>query len=485
MGKGSRNRGHKETEVVSVPKANGKKVKAVIISGVAICLCVVIFFVFALSNGIFYRNTKAMESENYDVSVAMASYFFEDCCNQELAENGEYYYYYHGFDMDKPYSEQYIDEEKSTSFLTYFRDMTKDYIGEILIYSEAARARGEKLNNEDIKNIDDDIAAMKQIAAQKGVSFNKYLKQTYGAGVREKDVRACLELTIMADKEYKYVEESFSPTEKEIADFYKENSKAINTASYIYYTFNGSTAKKRAAELKGCKTEGAFCKYIVDFMLDSSLESSRQSAEKALEEYKVSDKAYTSGDDLSNWLFKEGRKEGDTIILNDQSGSTVYYVTEPPHRNENRSANVRHILLSKSKYSNISAAKQKGKEILNEWKQGGGTVELFEELCEKYSEDEDTATLGGLYENHIEGGVENAYEFDEWCFDSRRKAGDTEILSAEYGVHIMYFESFGLEVWKLNCMDYMLEETVNSAHNKYYEQHVVTTTDNAFNNIKR
>jgi hypothetical protein len=30
-------------------------------------------------------------------------------------------------------------------------------------------------------------------------------------------------------------------------------------------------------------------------------------------------------------------------------------------------------------------------------------------------------------------------EFNDWCFDSARKTGDTDIVKTEYGYHIMYF----------------------------------------------
>lgn len=79
-------------------------------------------------------------------------------------------------------------------------------------------------------------------------------------------------------------------------------------------------------------------------------------------------------------------------------------------------------------------------KILQEWKDGGATEELFGELANKYSVDGGSNTSGGLYSGVKTG--EMVEVFNDWIFDASRQAGDTDILQADYhyqGYHIMYF----------------------------------------------
>ena len=116
------------------------------------------------------------------------------------------------------------------------------------------------------------------------------------------------------------------------------------------------------------------------------------------------------------------------------------------------SVNIRHILVkAEADESGVytdeakEAAKAKAEEIYEEWKAGDATEESFAALAEKYSEDEGSNTNGGLYENVLQGQM--VEEFDAFCFEDGRKAGDTGVVygeSAAYaGYHVMYFSGKG------------------------------------------
>jgi hypothetical protein len=83
-------------------------------------------------------------------------------------------------------------------------------------------------------------------------------------------------------------------------------------------------------------------------------------------------------------------------------------------------------------------AENKAKEILAEWEAGEKTEESFGALANKHSQDQNgKVTNGGLYEDvYIGQMVKN---FENWCFDSTRQAGDTGIVKTEYGYHVMYY----------------------------------------------
>ena len=48
-------------------------------------------------------------------------------------------------------------------------------------------------------------------------------------------------------------------------------------------------------------------------------------------------------------------------------------------------------------------------------------------------------------------------EFNDWCFDSARKPGDTGIVDTQYGAHVMYFVGSGI-AWKTQASTVLQNE---------------------------
>ncbi|MBQ2384152.1 MAG: peptidylprolyl isomerase, partial [Oscillospiraceae bacterium] len=84
-----------------------------------------------------------------------------------------------------------------------------------------------------------------------------------------------------------------------------------------------------------------------------------------------------------------------------------------------------------------------------QWKKGDATEDSFAELANKESDDGD-GTTGGLYEDVYPGRM--VTNFNDWCFDEARKAGDTGIVETEYGYHVMYYVNDS----ETNYRDYMI-----------------------------
>lgn len=62
----------------------------------------------------------------------------------------------------------------------------------------------------------------------------------------------------------------------------------------------------------------------------------------------------------------------------------------------------------------------------------------FAQMASEVSADEGSRLDGGLY-SHVRQG-ELTEVLDAWCFDETRKAGDSELLQSEYGVHIVHLK---------------------------------------------
>lgn len=107
--------------------------------------------------------------------------------------------------------------------------------------------------------------------------------------------------------------------------------------------------------------------------------------------------------------------------------------------------NVRHILIKPEVTEGAEgptdeqkeAARAKAQDILDQWKAGKATEESFGALAKEHTEDPGSKEAGGLYNNVRKGQM--VQEFDAWCFDPARKAGDVDLVETPYGFHIMYF----------------------------------------------
>lgn len=84
-----------------------------------------------------------------------------------------------------------------------------------------------------------------------------------------------------------------------------------------------------------------------------------------------------------------------------------------------------------------TASEAAAQALLDAWMEGDRTEESFAAMANEHSQDPGSNKNGGLYTNVTEGEMVQA--FNDWCFDSERKVGDTGIVKTNYGYHIMYF----------------------------------------------
>ena len=118
---------------------------------------------------------------------------------------------------------------------------------------------------------------------------------------------------------------------------------------------------------------------------------------------------------------------------------------------------VRHILVMVEN-DDWAAAEKEANEILQQFKAGGATEELFAQLANQYSDDSGSNTAGGLYTGVQPGRMVEV--FNDWIMDDSRKYGDTAVLKADYyyqGYHVIFFVS-GQPIWKTAVEQTMISE---------------------------
>ncbi|MBQ2861351.1 MAG: peptidylprolyl isomerase [Oscillospiraceae bacterium] len=428
------------------------------IAKIVVALCVVLCVVLTVFEmGFTYRMLKAAEVDGTEYSVAEYNWLYTNSLyevyNNYYQSYGELAAYF--INPQMPLDEQQYSEEET------WADFIKDYTDSSLInittlYNEAV-ANGFELEQRYYDNIDAEWEAMGVTAKSNGVSANGYAEASYGKGVNEEVFRSMYERYYTAYTYAEQVRDSEEATSAEIDEYYSEHAEDFDTVSYKYYYIDGSAEEGEDAEatMKAAKDEAA--------------EIVAGTKEVTFSEYDYSVKANISSL-YADWLFDEARVAGDKEVFESE---TAVYVVEFVEKNDlhYNTVDVRHVLVAPEDSSNETAwqtALADAEKYKAEWEEMGATEEAFAEIAAKYSVDS-SAVNGGLYENVFKGQMVD--EFEDWCFDSARKAGDSDIVKTSYGYHIMYFCGEAEEFYS-----YAVEEAIKDER---YSEYVTALADEA------
>ncbi len=462
-----------------------------------------------------FGNDIVIKSKNYKIPYSIMSYLFNYQYQNYLSYYGSYMTYY-GFSATKDLKDQYYNEENNETWYDFFMDQTKSYISETLILAEAAKAEGMELSESELKDIEENFKSFSAAAESKSMTEEEYLEKCYGPGVTKDQVKESIKLNTLAQKYYDKVYNNFKYSDSDYEKYYEENKTSYQYADFLTYVFTADydkdatdeekkaaneKAKAYAEDLSKCKTEAEFKASVKKYLQQNPnlVTESTTSTESSVEESSMTDEdiaeaidakveatlkkkyAYEVTSEIGKWAFDGGRNTLDTTVVNDGDSYTVAMLIKPAYRDETLGKNVRHILIQSSSYSSDEDAKAKAEEIYNKWKSGEKTEQSFANLATEYTEDGGSKATGGLYENISEGKM--VPEFNDWCFDSSRKPGDTDIIKTTYGYHIMYFSSDGEVMWKSNVDETMRKEDFTKKYNELQKQYEVEYDDDYLNTI--
>ena len=407
-------------------KANKKRNYA--IAKIVVVLCVVLCIVLTVFEmGFTYRVMKAAEVEGTEYSVAEYNWLYTN----SLYEVYNDYYNTYGdlasyiINPNAPLDEQYLSGDEGETWADYIKKYTdSSLVTMTALYNEAA-ANGYELPQEYYDSIDAEWAAAEASAKEAGYSVGNYVELSYGRGVNEEVFRKMFETYYYAFTYAMECVDGIEVTAEDIDAYYSENAAAFDSVSYKYYYINGAAEEGETAE--------------------TAMEAARTEAEEVLngsKEVEFTESKYAVKANIStlyaDWLFDSARVAGDKEIF---EGESAVYVVEFVGMNDlhYNTVDVRHILVSPESSSDEAAwqdALIEAQSYAIEWESMGKTEEAFIELADKYTE-ESSAPVGGLYENVFKGQM--VTEFNDWCFDPARTAGDSEIIKTSYGYHLMYF----------------------------------------------
>lgn len=419
-----------------------------------------VFNDYAVENGTYKRAKTAAVCEDEKVTGTMMSYFFFNEYTTFVNQYSSYLSYF-GLSTSTSLKLQVQDEDTGATWYDYFLNLTKNDVSFALSMVNKAQAAGMTLDSDDIAEIDKLVADIESYAKSNNQKADEYVASLYGTGVKVSDLRACVELTTLAEKYYNAQQDLLNYTDAEIDAYYTENANTYKTAAYRMVKLEygdekdiatASEANKLAQELAACTDNLTFDSKLSEFYTalkntDDTAKYTEAEVNTLVGNTYVIGAGYVEDSEISKWAFAADTTVGSTKIINEEGSYTVLMLNTVAARDESLTVNARHILLEKKTDESDEDYKARAEALLKTWQDGEATEDSFAALVADNSIDIGSAKNGGLYENIIKGKMTT--EFDAWIYDSARKAGDCAVVkTADYGYHIIYFVGNGDATWK-------------------------------------
>lgn len=395
-------------------------------------------------------------------------YVYNTTKNNYITQYGSYLSYF-GLDTSKDLSAQMYSE--TLSWKDYFEQNAVESLKQNKALMAAAKAEGFTYDTTDEYNTFEET--IKTSAASAGVSEKEYVRSIYGDYATMGRIAEYVKNDMVMNAYYQKLQEDNAPSDDEIQSYYEENKATYDSVDYRLTTIEAELPTEpteladpvEATPAPDAATDGTAA---ADTTQDTAYQPSDAEIAKAMEDAKVladdAEKTVAKDGDahenekkssvnylISDWLFDDARKAGDTTIITNDNSHCYYVVAfEQRYLDETPSANVRVIIPNEDKT---------GEEILDEWKSGAATEDSFAELCKQYTQDASAAENGGLFEQVTASGMTE--ELSNWIFDSSRQAGDTVAITVNETTYVLYYIGQDQPEWKINIKNTLVSQAMS------------------------
>ena len=404
-----------------------------------------------------------------EVNKVEFDYVYNTSKNNYITQYGSYLSYF-GLDTSKDLSTQMYSE--TLTWKDYFEQNAVESLKQNKALMAEAKAAGFTYDTTDEYNTFKET--IKTSAAAAGVSDKEYVRSIYGSYATMGRIEEYVKNDMVMNAYYQKLQEDNAPGDDEIQSYYEENKATYDSVDYRLTTIEADLptepteladpVEETAADTTG-STDGTAA---TDSTQDTAYQPSDAEIAKAMEDAKVlaDDAEQTVAKDgeahenekkssvnylISDWLFDDARKAGDTTVITNDNSHCYYAVAfEKRYLDETPSADVRVIIPTEDKT---------GEEILEEWKNGAATEDSFAELCKKYTQDTSAVENGGLFEQVTKTGMTE--ELSNWIFDSSRQAGDTVAITVSDTTYVLYYIGQDQPEWKINIKNTLVSDTMS------------------------
>ena len=404
-----------------------------------------------------------------EVNKVEFDYVYNTSKNNYITQYGSYLSYF-GLDTSKDLSTQMYSD--TLTWQDYFEQNAVESLKQNKALMAEAKAAGFTYDTTDEYNTFKET--IKTSAASAGISEKEYVRSIYGSYATMGRIEEYVKNDMVMNAYYQKLQEDNAPSDDEIQSYYEENKATYDSVDYRLTTIEADLptepteladpVEETAADTTGT-TDGTAA---TDSTQDTAYQPSDAEIAKAMEDAKVlaDDAEQTVAKDgeahenekkssvnylISDWLFDDARKAGDTTVITNDNSHCYYVVAfEKRYLDETPSADVRVIIPTEDKT---------GEEILEEWKNGAATEDSFAELCKKYTQDTSAVENGGLFEQVTKTGMTE--ELSNWIFDSSRQAGDTVAITVSDTTYVLYYIGQDQPEWKISIKNTLVSDTMS------------------------
>ncbi|MDE7330956.1 MAG: peptidyl-prolyl cis-trans isomerase [Lachnospiraceae bacterium] len=255
-----------------------------------------------------------------------------------------------------------FDKQQYTDQLTWkdmFDEMTVEQIKQTKAMADDAAKNGFEYDVE--ADYESFTANLETAASSAGAGVGTYYKQNFGKYATASNMEPFIKENLLAGAYYEKLLTDNAPSDEEIKAYYEENKQSYDKVDYRSFTFTADIdaeadedavakamdeLKTKAEAMMKARQDG---EDFEELCLENASEDAKANYEDADSEYSLSEGRTYAGipSVMAQWLYEDGRKEGDIAVLADET-SSQYYVVEfiEKYYDEADDANISSIIAS-------------------------------------------------------------------------------------------------------------------------------------------
>lgn len=412
------------------------------------------------------------------------------------------YYYYQTVSMYQQYGLTVDDTTKQS-----IREQALTSLHQTAAVAAEAKKDGYEISEDGKAQVDGTIAQLKGYAAQNGTALSVYIHNIFGPYMSEGSLRKCLTRDILASEYAQNHSDSLAYDDAKLQEYYEQNADSLDSFTYSACFINGAPAATTDSDGNAVETTAAekatamsVAKAAAEQLLSDAQDGGDFETLAAAAAEKDDNSTFTPettavGSALNaaykDWLCDPARESGELTSI--EVADSGYWVVKFENRfldeNSYGTVDVRHILIkaevaegaTEPTQEALDAAKAKAQDLLDQWNAGDKTADSFGQLAGEHSDDPGSKDNGGLYT----GVARNQFftAFNNWMFDSGRKAGDTTLLentqSGQQGWHVIYLEKQNQLLWSYTAESALRSDDMNTWQQDLETAHPIESVDAA------
>lgn len=295
---------------------------------------------------------------DYELTQLEYDYFYEVTVSNYLNSMASILPYM-GVDPSGDFAQQQYSENMTWKDL--FDEMTVEQIRQSKALLDDARKAG--FTYDTTADYESFTAEFKSAAQSAGTNLSDYYKSSFGTYATAKNVEPFIKEGMVVSAYYSELLESNAPSKEEIRAYYEENKRNYDKADYRSFIFTADTEadateeeinaamdeiRAKAESMMKARQDGEDFEALC---IENASDEEKTNYEDEETQYSLSEGRYSSGipSVISDWLYEDGRKEGDIAVLEDEVNHQ-YYVAEFVNRyyDETDDANISNTLSNTS-----------------------------------------------------------------------------------------------------------------------------------------